>query len=801
MFVKVALSIPYSTPFDYLVPESLISRISIGLRVMVPFGSRKMVGAIVEIADQSLIEKLKPILSLVDQKPVYSTTMLEFTKWISSYYLCSWGEVLDAALPTALKPKLVKTVHVDHQRLRDLKLDETVRDSIMAIDGCRDSDALKRAGDNGVQRLFTDLRRKKILRSQYRLMEGAPGNLAEEWLQYRDDMGSTISVKKGSTASQLLELFRVNPAIPLRTIREQVPKSGSSIRRLILKFVLSRFSKPALAAACVTTIHDHLLLELNTEQQAAVTEISSGLNSGTYHTFLLHGVTGSGKTEIYLHAVREALRKERTVLILIPEISLTPQVVSRFRERFGGRIAVLHSGIAEGERAKQWWRIKNGSCDIVIGARSAIFAPLEKIGLIVGDEEHDTSIKQQESPYYTARDIAVKRARDHACVAILGSATPSIESYANATAGKYQLISLKHRVSQQQLPKSELIDLKTEKRQKGVFYLSSCLVDYLKANLEQGRQALIFLNRRGYAAFLSCAGCDQPVLCRNCSIALTWHQTRQRLVCHHCGYNQSYPKTCAYCGESAFRLEGVGTQRVERDLKLLFPQARFLRMDRDTVSRRGSLECHINRINNQEVDFVIGTQLISKGHDFKHIGIVCIILADMSLNIPDFRSSERSYQLISQVSGRAGRSDGNFGLALVQSYNPNHYAFQAAVKHDFTGFFLNETVLRQELQNPPFTRQILIRISHLDSQRAEEAASELACALRSGDSQTGFQLMGPIEAPLQKINNRYFWHILIKGTDMIPAKMQLKDLVFQHNGWRPKTGVRVAVDVDPMTML
>lgn len=801
MIVKVALNIPYTQPYDYQVTEFRQNTVSPGLRVLVPVGARKMIGVVVGVQTESDIKQLKSVLSFIDQDPVYSPGMLAFTHWISNYYLCSWGEVLDAALPTSLKPKLTKSIEVDRGKLAESLLNEEERTRLEFVNGKIESDVFKQAKKEGWERFLANMKKKKVIRSTYSCSVSTAGLESQEWLFYQDKAGDGLTVRKGSLTSQVKDLLKSVSELPLRSVLEQIPKARPAINKLVSRGVLSRKNMPTPLASCPSTINEQLFIQPNDEQLVAISEMSECIQREQYQTFLLHGVTGSGKTEIYLHVVKETVQQGKTALILIPEISLTPQVVSRFRERFGERIAVLHSGMADGERARQWWKIKQGGCDIVVGARSAIFAPLENIGLIVVDEEHDTSFKQQESPYYNARDAAVKRASDNNCIVILGSATPSVESYFNVKEGKYRLLELTRRVNQQRLPVSELINLKEEKRQKGAFYLSRYLVNQLKDNLQAGKQALIFLNRRGYAAFLSCAACEQPILCRNCSIAMTWHRTRQKLICHHCGFSQAYPTSCPNCQERTFRLEGVGTQRVERDLKLLFPEARFLRMDRDTVRRRGALERNIDKINDQQVDFIIGTQLISKGHDFKHIGIVCMIFADMSLNIPDFRSSERSFQLISQVSGRAGRNEDNSGLALIQSYNPGHYAFQTAVNHDFQGFYNQEMMLRHDLQNPPLLRQILIKISSPNPRHAEQSAMDLGGILRNNDSEVDFKMMGPVEAPLQKINNRYYWQILLKSEEINRVKGVIRGLMFQRKGWRGRSGTRVAIDVDPMTML
>lgn len=801
MIARVALNIPYSAPYDYVLPGEIAGDANIGVRCVVPLGTRTVTGVIVELVTASTIENLKPVLSIVDTDPPFSPRMLAFTAWISRYYLCSWGEILEIALPTVFKPKLIKTVRINQEKAQALSLTEAEKQLLPEMDGKREAQAEKQFLEQSNRTLFRRLKRAGVISLRYHLPATDPGLIHEEWLYDQTEPNEKVTVRRGSLTAQVLELVRKSREIPLQTLLEKIPKSRPAVNRLLSKGAIRKEKRSIRLKASCLEVHDRTFLDPNSEQQAALEQILAAVRQKQYQTFLLHGVTGSGKTEVYLHAVRETVRMGRSALILIPEISLTPQVVSRFRERFGERIAVLHSGMADRARGLQWLKIKQGVCDIVVGARSAVFAPLENIGLIVVDEEHDTSFKQQENPFYNARDAAVKIASDENAVAILGSATPAVESYFNATGGKYRLLELKKRVKRQQLPQIQLINLKSEKRQKGAFYLSRMLVQCLSDNLQSGKQALIFLNRRGYAAFLSCAACEQPVLCRNCSIAMTWHRTRQRLICHHCGYNQPYPGECPQCGEAGFHLEGIGTQRIERDLKLLLPDARFLRMDRDSVQGKGILEGSIDRINRGEVDLIIGTQLISKGHDFSNIGVVCMVFADMSLNIPDFRSSEKSYQLVSQVSGRAGRNEDSAGLALIQTYNPGHFALQAAIRNDFEGFFEKEMEMRRDLENPPLRRMILIKISSRHPQRAEHSARELADHLMKAAEKNAYQMFGPIEAPLQKINNRYYWQILIKSSDPNLAKKWLRNLFFDRNDWRSRSGVRVSVDVDPMSML
>ena len=603
--------------------------------------------------------------------------------------------------------------------------------------------------------------------------------------------------RTGSKKARLLELLQAAPQTQ-EGLLLQVEKAEATLRTLIKEGVL--ISK-TLVPNPPQEVHHDQFLTLNPEQSGALVVLEEARLNGRFQAFLLKGVTGSGKTEVYLHLARSVIEAGRQVLVLLPEISLTPQAIARFEARFGQRLAVLHSQMSEGRRAQEWLKIKKGRVDLVIGARSAIFAPLENIGLILVDEEHDGSYKQQETPFYHARDLSLKLGVEHQALVLLGSATPSVESYHNAQTGKYKLLELHQRVDGSLPPKLQILGLKDLPRVKGVFYLTSLLYQKLQDNLAAGRQAILFLNRRGYAACLSCKACETPVLCSHCSIAMTWHQTKNQLICHHCGEQEFYPRKCKTCGETKFSLEGIGTQRVERDLKVLFPEARFLRMDKDSLGRRGSLEEAMGKIDRQEVDFIIGTQLIAKGHDFMHVGLVAILFADMSLNIPDFRSSERSYQLFAQVSGRAGRGEGDFGEAYLQTYNPTHHAIETAVNQDYTQFFALEERLRQELKFPPFSRFIQIRLSDPKEERAQEAAQALGDILRDYQRQLGFELIGPKQSEILKIADRYYWTLLFRTERPGSLKALLARVLLDKKAYHLKGSTRLSLDVDPYLLL
>ncbi len=801
MIAYVAIAIPHSDPFDYIVPEEMKALITPGDRVLVPFNRRTVIGIVVAIKKESEFDRLKVIDFIVDKNPIFDRRILEFTHWISQYYSCSWGEVLEAAVPTGLKPKLAKSysINLDHEAYR--ALEESEQTWLLQTIGKTEHEVSKFPDyEQNKQLLKNALLEKLVIWKFSAIIKSESQNLIDSY-SLSPNYNELITTRKGSKTDQLINLLKDSPGQSKKNMLSLFPGSRPSISGLLKKGALIKKLVEVSSHKKKIRVRHDKFFRLNKQQTEASEEINLAIRSESYQTFLLFGVTGSGKTEVYLCAVREALSSNKTSLILLPEISLTPQAVRRFKDRFGEQVAVLHSGMTEKVRCQEWWKIKNNTCPIVIGARSAIFAPLTNIGLIVVDEEHDSSYKQQETPYYNARDAAVKMGADYNAVVVLGSATPSVESYYNCEKEKYKLLELSQRASQKPLPSAEIVDLKSEIRQPGVFYLSKLLVKRLRENYENEKQALIFLNRRGFASFVACINCDAAVLCRNCSIAMTWHKKTTELICHHCGFSHGYPTQCPHCYDKRFKLEGIGTERVERDLNAIFPQGRFIRIDRDTIAQRGSLEKSMRLINDHKADFVVGTQLISKGHDFKNIGLVCVILADMTLNIPDFRSSERGFQLISQVAGRAGRDKEGKGFALIQAYNPTHYAVVSANDHDYLSFYQRETQERKQMRNPPYIRQILIRLSELNPLNVELSAKTMGEHLSKQSSALDFEMMGPVEAPIQKINNRFYWQILIKSTCIANVKKYLRDLLWVKKDWKPKGKTRVSIDVDPYVML
>lgn len=797
MIAKVALNIPFSEPFDYQIPPHLESKITIGIRVIVPLRKRLTSGVITEIVSSSPFSKLRPLQDIIEESPLFSLEMLNFCRWISAYYLCSLGEVIHSSLPPCFQVKFESELTLNQEHKQYQQKSDIEKQWLQSIKGLTQGQVQKTENYLAFELIYQQLLHNKVIQYKHVTPQKLRTHKAEKWYQLTD-VQSFPQQRKNTKAYQVIEILE-QQEVSRTKLLEKVPNAQAAIKKLVEQEILIEKKREILFFQ-KSTIESTPFFQLNEEQEIAFQAIRQAIFNQTFQTFLLHGVTGSGKTEVYLHAVRETLQLKKNVLILLPEIALTPQAVSHFRNKFGNQVAVLHSQMSDQQRFQEWWSIKNGKCSIVVGARSAIFAPLQNIGLIVVDEEHDLSYKQQDSPQYHARDLAVKLASVEKAVVILGSATPCAESYYNWQQKKYILLTLKNRANQKDLPPCEIINLKKTKRFPGIFYLSYPLVNELQETLEAGKQSIIFLNRRGYSAFLSCSTCETPVLCENCSIAMTWHKRKNQLICHYCGFQQPGLTRCSECEGSNFTEEGIGTQRIERDLQKLFPRANFLRLDRDNVTKRNDLENHLAKIREGKVQIIIGTQLISKGHDFPNIGLVCVILADMALNIPDFRSSERCFQLLSQVSGRGGRGKSGKGKTLFQSYNPNHFTIQSAQTNNYENFMERELETRELLRNPPYTRLILLRISGEKENALQENAMKLGDFIQN-QTPTNLEVLGPIEAPIYKVNKRFYWNILLKSDSGRLLREFCRSILWGKKSFKVTKGVRIRIDVDPQNMI
>jgi primosomal protein N' (replication factor Y) len=538
--------------------------------------------------------------------------------------------------------------------------------------------------------------------------------------------------------------------------------------------------------------------ELTSHQEAVLNEILRGIHSKRFSPFLIHGVTGSGKTEVYLRAIEEVMNQGREAIVLVPEISLTPQLLSRFKDRFGENLSLLHSGLGRGERYDQWRRIWKGEVKIALGARSAIFAPFRNLGIIVVDEEHDPSYKQEEKLKYHARDLAVVRAKQDEVTLLLGSATPSLESFHNAERGKFHLLSLPERIEGKPLPRVEVVDMK---REGGL--LSERVRAALQKNIEDKRQSLLFLNRRGFANFILCPDCGLTFKCPNCSVTLTYHLRDRSLRCHYCDYRIPAPGDCPQCRGHRLRGVGIGTERLEQEINLIFPEARVSRMDRDTTSRRRAHQQILKGLESGSIDILVGTQMIVKGHDFPNVTFVGVVSADTALHFPDFRSSERTFQLLTQVAGRAGRGE-VFGEVVIQTYNPDHYTILKAKDHDFIGFYQEESQFRKALDYPPFSRLINFRLTGNSEKRTKAAAEEvgkIGKSLLKTRYRKGIEILGPSAAPFAKMKGKFRWQMLAKGKSSQLLHQFAQELALLAEDYTKGKGVNLDIDVDPIFIL
>ena len=543
-------------------------------------------------------------------------------------------------------------------------------------------------------------------------------------------------------------------------------------------------------------------LSLNADQINAVAEIHRAIEANLPQTFLLHGVTGSGKTEVYLQIIATVLNKKEGAIILIPEISLTPQTVSRFVGRFGANVAVLHSRLSDGERYDQWQKVRSGEASIVIGARSAIFAPVPDLGLIVIDEEHETSYKQDSSPRYHARDVAIQRSKLENCIVVLGTATPSLESFYHTQQGKFHLISMPSRIGSREMPKVEIIDMREELKSKNRSIFSRSLLTEITDRLTKNEQTILFLNRRGYSSYVFCRNCGHVEKCEVCSVSMTYHFSKQRTVCHHCGGEKRTPRSCPSCTSENIRYFGLGTERVEQEVLRVFPQAKVQRMDTDSTLQKNVHQTILDRFNNQEIDILVGTQMIAKGLDFPNVTLVGVIIADTALNLPDFRARERSFNLLTQVAGRSGRSNLE-GKVIVQTYMPDHYGIQAAKNHDYVGFYNQEIMFRKELNYPPLSHVATILVRGTAEEEVINTANDLRSILDSiqADHFPNIEVRGPVAAPLSKIKAKHRWHLLIKCESSDDLREAIHTMNQSTRTNFTPTSVEKIVDIDPISML
>jgi primosomal protein N' (replication factor Y) (superfamily II helicase) len=807
-YIEVAIALPVFQTYTYSVPDAFADFMTTGKRVLVSFGRRRETGYVFGKSRTSDVEEIKSILDILDEQPLFPSSMVPFFKWISDYYKYPVGQVVKNALPGGLSIRDYAAVAITEEGRNELNRNQTAPVAKMVLGELQSGsilvkDLLKKFDQDIARTLLYSLEQCGWITKKWELARQKTKARLERFVCLTDTDLTVDGLSE--VRKNILGVLKSEGEISVKKLKKFVPTAATLIKSLETDGYVTIGYKRVYRDPFGESIEPDCAYTLTQEQQKAVSQAISYLTKG-YKTFLLRGVTGSGKTEVYMQVATEVLKSKRTVLVLVPEIALITQMERRFRARFGECVSVLHSALSAGERYDQWSRIVQGEATIVIGARSAIFAPVRNIGAIIVDEEHDTSYKQEGSLRYNARDLATVRAKQNGCVVLLGSATPSIQSYYNVTIKKFTELTLEKRVEQRPLPDISIVDLRQARDLRGIQrFITPDLQQAMKASFERGEQILLFLNRRGYASFPVCGACGQPMRCKNCDISLTLHQQANAYRCHYCGLSRPATSKCKFCGSAKIRNLGLGTEKLEAMVTSIFPKARIARIDRDTTKHKGAIIKLLKGLRTKTTDILVGTQMVAKGHDFPNITLVGIICADLSLSFPDFRAGERTFQLLAQVAGRAGRGN-KPGKVILQTYNPDHFSIATARQQDFIAFYRQEIDFRRALNYPPFSRMIQLKISGRDPQKTETHArllGDLCQVLKTNHYRfsQSVEVMGPIEASLTKIAGRYRWQLLLKGLNAKSLHQFINQLLSANPSVFTRQPVHVAIDVDPIFMM
>ena len=808
-FCDVAVPVPLDTVFTYRIPEGM--QPVVGGRVLVPFRQQRLSGIVTELHDRAPKVQTKDLLTALDAAPLLDDQLLRLARWIADYYIAPLGEVFRAMLPLSAEFKRAISYRITDEGRLALHLagmaGSSARSRRPPEDQLVEYRVLDYLGEH-------DLVREATLRHATRASKPLlAGMLRKKWIAREDLSGARDAVRTIRIAVLRSGEGKLNPN--QRALVDTLAASGGSVAvealqaldvprttlgTLVRRAVVEIVEEPAgFAVSGVRARPSPFDFQFNPAQQEALRRIQESSNAHKFSGMLLHGVTGSGKTAIYLAGMRTVLEAGRSAILLVPEIGLTPAVAADLHQVFGDEVAILHSALSDAERAEQWWRIKRGEARIVVGTRSAVFAPVADLALMIVDEEQDASYKQEETPRYHARDVAVMRAKMANAAVVLGSATPSLESYYNAKSSKYALLELPDRVEQRPLPAVEIIDMRLEFQETGhEQVISRKLAEEIRERLERKEQVMVLLNRRGYSPVVLCRACGKTLECKNCAIALTHHKRSRRMECHYCGYTAPVPKACVHCGSEYVYFLGTGSEKLEELLHGMFPQARIGRLDRDTVRSRDDFERALNALDEGELDLLVGTQMIAKGHDIHGVTLVGVVGADMALGMPDFRAAERTFQLLTQVAGRAGRG-GTPGKVVLQTYFPDHYAVQYAARHDFIGFYEKELQFRKWMHYPPYAAlaNVLVRSARLDE------ALQWSGTLGKWFEKTrheGVRVLGPAAAPILRLKQDYRYHFVLKSDSREKLNALLRSmLIYASQEKIPRS--QVIVDVDAVWLM
>ena len=821
LYCDVSLPVPLDQPFTYALPETLRHRARPGSRIVAPFGARKLTGVILRCHDEPPPMAAREALRLIDSEPVLDEKLLALGRWIAGYYCAPLGEVLRSMLPLASeirRGKVWSLTDSGRDAARQLVLDSSPDDPVSKILRMLERRplsaaylakalpladkairSLERRGFIAVEQVETDrdpLRApSERLRIELAGVPSGPGARGGVPGRGGPPPGTPPDAKLNKPERELRAFLEMHPGSHnLKDLEGTVRNASMAARSLARKGLVSlKPENMAMASVPVRARH-----QLNPAQQAAFERIRDAILARQFRTFLLHGVTGSGKTEVYLTAIEAVLAQGRSALLLVPEIALTPAMAGQFFLRFGDRVAILHSAFTDVERTEQWRRIRSGKASVVVGTRSGVFAPVRDLGLIVVDEEHDGSYKQEETPRYNGRDVAVVRAQQAGACVVLGSATPSLESRYNVERGKYTLLELPGRIEERPMPLVELIDMRQEfleTRKQATF--SRKLEEAIGQRLENGEQTIVLLNRRGFSSFVACRACGERVECINCSVTLTYHKRDRRLLCHYCGYAEKVPSVCPKCASEHIYFLGLGSERVEEELHQSFPAARIARLDRDTVTGKRQYETILSDFRDGHYDILVGTQMIAKGHDIPNVTLVGVVSADVGLAMPDFRAAERTFQLLTQVAGRAGRGSLP-GIVLIQTINPDHYAVRMAAAQDYQAFYEKELNFRRMMHYPPFSAMANVLVRGEKQEAAMRMSSDLAVLLVPPPEK--LKVMGPAEAPVPRLKNEYRYQFLVKAASRKALNELLRGIrAFAVERKWPATAL--VIDVDPLSLM
>ncbi|WP_117169757.1 primosomal protein N' [Paraliobacillus sediminis] len=798
---KVVVDVPASQTnrvFDYEIPETLQGSIHRGMRVIVPFGPRKIMGYILELTDQSDFSPLKKIMALMDVTPVLTDELLDLGKWLAEHTISFYISTFQAMLPQALKATYKKTMH----RLTDERLSDELEELFASRDYLEYEEFVEMSGSHkqlqqaikaDLVEMIYQVNSKETFKKQIMIGSGKDPLELEEIIA---DLP-----KQAKKKIEVLRYFQDNSEMILkRDFLKKLHTTQATVKPLIDEgLLIERKEEIYRNPFKDDQIERTTALPLMKQQEKVMEPIVASLDTASHDVFLLHGVTGSGKTEVYLQSIQHVLEQGKEAIVLVPEISLTPQMVTRFKGRFGSQVAVMHSALSKGERFDEWRKIQRKEVNVVVGARSAIFAPFENVGIIIIDEEHETSYKQEEHPRYHTRDVAIYRGEYHHCPVILGSATPTLESYARAGKGIYQLLSMPDRMNETKMPDVHIVDMREELHAGNRTMFSRQLKEEIEKRIERKEQVVLFLNRRGYSTFVMCRDCGYVINCPHCDIALTYHRKTEKLKCHYCSHEEKMPDKCPDCLSETIRYFGTGTQKVEEAIQEVIPAARVIRMDVDTTRRKGAHEKLLDQFGNHEADILLGTQMIAKGLDFGNVTLVGVLAADSLLHLPDFRASEKTFQLLTQVSGRAGRHHLP-GEVVIQTYTPDHYSVELAAQYDYEAFFKKEMLLRKTYNYPPYYFLTLVTVSHPNELKAMEVTKTITQLLIKHLS-SQVRVLGPTPSPITRIKDRYRYQCMIKYKNEPEQRRVLQRVLAYYEKDIQKNELLIQIDLQPYQLM